>query len=210
MVKPSQKTAPDDRGYGRGFTRAVHQKDGQVQMGTQLAGSSGGTGHKGGARRRRRRRTRRRRGAGSDVSTCAGESFALKRDCAGEEDPHGHGKSIGENLGFCMLEKCYSKDGVLRRIEKHGPIRFGGSAGKKLGLVTAERVKGLFQDGGRRRRRHRGKDFDKELRRVIAQHRRYQIAHGDKRFKANKTKRANRVYYRKRKTRRKGRRRRRR
>ncbi len=104
MVKPSQKTAPDDRGYGRGFTRAVHQKDGQVQMGTQLAGSSGGTGHKGGARRRRR---------------------------------------------------------------------------------------------------HRGKDCDKHLTRVIAQHRRYQIARGDKRFKAtrglvkwsrpNKTKRANRV-----------------
>jgi hypothetical protein len=120
MVKPSQKTAPDDRGYGRGFTRAVHQKDGQVQMGTQLAGSSGGT--------------------------------------------------------------------------------------------------GASKGGGRRRRRHRGKDFDKHLKRVIAQHRRYQIARGDKRFKAtkglvkwsrpNKTKRANRVYYRKRKTRRRRRRRR--
>ena len=70
-----------------------------------------------------------------------------------------------------------------------------------------------------RRRRHRGKDFDKELRRVIAQHRRYQIARGDKRFKAtkglikwsrpNKTKRANRTYYRKRKSRGKGRRQRR-
>lgn len=118
MVKPSQKTAPDDRGYGRGFTRAVHQKDGQVQMGTQLAGSSGGT--------------------------------------------------------------------------------------------------GASKGGGRRRRRHRGKDFDKHLKRVIAQHRRYQIARGDKRFKAtrglvkwsrpNKTKRANRVYYRKRKSRRRRRR----
>ena len=72
--------------------------------------------------------------------------------------------------------------------------------------------------GGRRRkrktrRRHRkGKDFDAALKRVIAQHRRYQIARGDKRFKAtrglvkwsrpNKTKRKNRIYYRKRKTRR--------
>jgi len=122
MVKPGGKTAQDDRGYGRGFTRAVHQKDGQVQMGAQLSGSSGGT--------------------------------------------------------------------------------------------------GASKGGGRRRRRHRGKDFDKHLKRVIAQHRRYQIARGDKRFKAtkglvkwsrpNKTKRANRVYYRKRKTRRKGRRRRRR
>ena len=64
----------------------------------------------------------------------------------------------------------------------------------------------------RTRRRHRN-DFDKELKRVIAQHRRYQIARGDKRFKAtrrlvkwsrpNKTKRKNRVYYRKRKSRKK-------
>ena len=65
----------------------------------------------------------------------------------------------------------------------------------------------------RRRRRHRkGKDFDAALKRVIAQHRRSQIARGDKRFKAtrglvkwsrpNKTKRKNRIYYRKRKTRR--------
>jgi len=74
--------------------------------------------------------------------------------------------------------------------------------------------------GGRRRtrRRHRkGKDFDAALKRVIAQHRRYQIARGDKRFKAtrglvkwsrpNKTKRKNRIYYRKRKTRRRRRRR---
>ena len=70
----------------------------------------------------------------------------------------------------------------------------------------------------RRRRRTRRRrcprhpdEFDKELKRVIAQHRRHQIARGDKRFKAtkglvkwsrpNKTKRKNRVYYRKRKTR---------
>ena len=62
----------------------------------------------------------------------------------------------------------------------------------------------------RKRRRTPRKDFDKELRRVIAQWRRSQIARGDKRFKAtkglvkwsrpNKTKRPNRVYYRKRKT----------
>ena len=77
--------------------------------------------------------------------------------------------------------------------------------------------------GGRRRtrRRHRkGKDFDAALKRVIAQHRRYQIARGDKRFKAtrglvkwsrpNKTKRKNRIYYRKRKTRRRRRKTRRR
>ena len=66
--------------------------------------------------------------------------------------------------------------------------------------------------GGRRRRHRKGKDFDAALKRVIAQHRRYQIARGDKRFKAtrglvkwsrpNKTKRKNRIYYRKRKTRR--------
>ena len=73
----------------------------------------------------------------------------------------------------------------------------------------------------RRRRRHRkGKDFDAALKRVIAQHRRYQIARGDKRFKAtrglvkwsrpNKTKRKNRIYYRKRKTRRRRRKTRRR
>lgn len=63
----------------------------------------------------------------------------------------------------------------------------------------------------RRRRRRHTHDFDKELKRVIAQHRRYQIARGDKRFKAtrglvkwsrpNKTSRANRIYYRKRKKR---------
>ena len=72
----------------------------------------------------------------------------------------------------------------------------------------------------RRRRHHPGRDFDEALKRVIAQHRRYQIARGDKRFKAtrglvkwsrpNKTKRPNRVYYRKRKTQKKPRRRRRR
>ena len=62
MVKPGGKTAQDDRGYGRGFTRAVHQKDGQVQMGAQLSGSSGGTGaSKGGGRRKTRRRRRRKR-----------------------------------------------------------------------------------------------------------------------------------------------------
>ena len=74
----------------------------------------------------------------------------------------------------------------------------------------------------RRRKRHRhrpGRDFDEALKRVIAQHRRYQIARGDKRFKAtrglvkwsrpNKTKRPNRVYYRKRKTQKHRRRRRR-
>ena len=62
----------------------------------------------------------------------------------------------------------------------------------------------------RRRRRRIGHD-EKELKRVIAQHRRYQIARGDKRFKAtrglikwsrpNKTRRANRNYYRRRKKR---------
>jgi len=80
--------------------------------------------------------------------------------------------------------------------------------------------KGKWKRGGkrrtRRRRRHRN-DFDKELKRVIAQHRRYQIARGDKRFKAtkglvkwsrpNKTRRPNRMYYRKRKTRRRKKRR---
>ena len=64
----------------------------------------------------------------------------------------------------------------------------------------------------RRRRRHRkGTDFDRELKRVIAQHRRFQIARGDKRFKATKglvkwtrpgkTGRTKRIYYRKRRTR---------
>ena len=91
--------------------------------------------------------------------------------------------------------------------------------------VTDENRKaseGKWKKGGkrrsRRRRRHRkGKDFDAALKRVIAQHRRSQIARGDKRFKAtkglvkwsrpNKTKRPNRVYYRKRKTRRRKKRR---
>jgi len=63
----------------------------------------------------------------------------------------------------------------------------------------------------RRRRRLRHRLDDKELKRVIAQHRRFQIARGDKRFKAtkrlvkwsrpNKTSRSNRIYYRKRKKR---------
>jgi len=62
MVKPSQKTTPADRGFGRGFTRAVHQKDGQVQMGTQLeAGASTGGGRRKTRRRRRRKRKSRRK-----------------------------------------------------------------------------------------------------------------------------------------------------
>ena len=76
---------------------------------------------------------------------------------------------------------------------------------------SAKASKGKWKRGGktrkkRRRRRHKkGKDFDKALKRVIAQHRRAQIARGDKRFKAtkglvkwsrpNKTKRKNRIYY---------------
>jgi len=100
---------------------------------------------------------------------------------------------------------------------------------KKKQKVKAAAAEG--QGGGRRRTRRRKRkkrkrrrrrtrrrrcprhpdEFDKELKRVIAQHRRHQIARGDKRFKAtkglvkwsrpNKTKRKNRVYYRKRKTR---------
>jgi hypothetical protein len=59
--------------------------------------------------------------------------------------------------------------GFLRNVSKYLPGATGGRRRKT-----------------RRRRRHRGKDFDEALKRVIAQHRRFRIAMGDKRFKKTK------------------------
>ena len=114
--------------------------------------------------------------------------------------------------------------GVARALGGRAAVTSAAAAGEEKGGGDDQRQRGKGRKTRRRkrkkrkrrrrrtRRRHRN-DFDKELKRVIAQHRRYQIARGDKRFKAtkrlvkwsrpNKTKRKNRVYYRKRKSRKK-------
>ncbi len=185
---------PQDRGYGRGFTRDVTAMDGQVQLETRFKTAAkaapGAASKKGGGRSRRLQRG----GAQSSDAT----------------------KPLDRGFGRGFTRQKHDIDGQVQSYTrfKSAPSKSPGPAPTKTGGGRKRRRRGT-----RRRRRHRGKDFDKELRRVIAQHRRYQIARGDKRFKAtkglikwsrpNKTKRANRTYYRKRKSRRKGRRRRR-
>ena len=182
---------PQDRGYGRGFTRDVTAMDGQVQSETRFkteAKAAPGAAPKKGGRRTRRLQ---RGGAQSSDAT----------------------KPFDRGFGRGFTRQKHDIDGQVQSYTrfKSAPPKAPGAAPPKTGGGRKRRRRGT-----RRRRRHRGKDFDKELRRVIAQHRRYQIARGDKRFKAtkglikwsrpNKTKRANRTYYRKRKSRGKGRR----
>ena len=112
---------------------------------------------------------------------------------------------------MAAAEGAANAEGPAKKKQK---VESDAAAGQGGGRRRARRRKRKKRKRRRRRtrRRHRN-DFDKELKRVIAQHRRYQIARGDKRFKAtrrlvkwsrpNKTKRKNRVYYRKRKSRKK-------
>ena len=109
---------------------------------------------------------------------------------------------------------------VNKTVAKAARRRARRAARKKAAAEKKKRLAAARRGGRRSRKRSRKsrrkrrrsryrRGFDKELKRVIAQHRRYQIARGDKRFKAtkklvkwsrpNKTKRKNRIYYRKRK-----------
>ena len=136
-------------------------------------------------------------------TVCAAAGWYKNEKCDGEEDPYSQGKRIGPLQGLCGYGNiCYARNTILQRINKGGPIQFGGSEGAaKEGLITTKKINNIFKGGRRRktrrrrrrkkrtrrqRRRRIGND-KRQLKRLATQYRRFKIAQGDKRFKKPKS-----------------------
>lgn len=128
----------------------------------------------------KRRKKRLRFGGAGECVNSTNALMNVDSDCDGERDSYSQWSSKRKSViqpakGMCVMGKCYGQDSMINLIKQKGTgdpksIRFGGSQGVNLGLVTEQRIKKLFdsspdQGGGSRRRRRRRSTRRRKIRR---------------------------------------------